>query len=358
MSAIRVAYIRSLPADLFWFLTLPFVGIAFAITCQNLLSVVALASVNLWITVPHHFGTWCRTYGLREDWERFRTRLILGPVVIVVTVALGLAYFPLTIFLVTLLWDQQHSVMQQHGLARIYDFKAGAGDSHTGRVDLWLNIVLFGNLLVTAPLWTEIWVHQLYIWNLPVSASAVRLVHATSYAVTATFTIFYLAYITRTVVLGHKLNPLKYLFLGSSYLLWYYTSWHTNSALVFGIAHRLMHGLQYLVVVYWYLQNKERRAGQKPWMFSQLSGLRFAGVGLLYAFLFQLLLLRPLDEFGFGIASVLNPPDPLSLDQSMSAVNRTYDLYAASIINSTALLHYYFDSFIWKVRDEKTQQGL
>ena len=35
-----------------------------------------------------------------------------------------------------------------------------------------------------------------------------------------------------------------------------------------------------------------------------------------------------------------------------------YDLFAFSLIQAAALVHYYFDSFIWKVRDEQTQSGL
>ena len=83
MNAIRVGYIRSFRADLVWFLGLPYIAIAVALTSQQLLPFVALASFNLWITVPHHFATWYRTYGHSEDWQRFRVRLIAGPMVIV-----------------------------------------------------------------------------------------------------------------------------------------------------------------------------------------------------------------------------------------------------------------------------------
>ena len=354
--AIRMGYIRSPAADLFWFIALPFCGIALALFCQAYLTFVALASINLWITVPHHFGTWCRAYGLKEDRKRFKLQLIVGPVVIFAALALGLAWLPLTVFLITLLWDHQHSLMQQHGLARIYDFKANTGSKNTGKADLWLQVFLFGNMLLTAPLWTEIWVQQLFTWGIPVSANGVRYIQFSSYALTFTYLFFYAIYVFNCCRVGIALNPLKYAFIASSYLLWYYASWHTNSALVFGIAHRVMHGLQYLVIVYWYLERKQERTGQTPWMLPQLNPVKFIAAGTLYALLFQLLLLKPFDEFSFGLWP--NIAAPLTLDESQVAGNQTYDLYAATIINSTAILHYYFDSFIWKVSDAKTQEGL
>jgi hypothetical protein len=40
------------------------------------------------------------------------------------------------------------------------------------------------------------------------------------------------------------------------------------------------------------------------------------------------------------------------------SVEAGYGLYAGLLIFSTQLLHYYFDSFIWKVRDKKVQASL
>ena len=35
-----------------------------------------------------------------------------------------------------------------------------------------------------------------------------------------------------------------------------------------------------------------------------------------------------------------------------------YDLFAASLISSFALLHYYYDAFIWKIRKPEVQGNL
>jgi hypothetical protein len=282
--------------------------------------------------------------------------VIVGPILIMLAVVAGFMWAPLTIFIVTSLWDHQHSLMQQYGLSRIYDFKGKAGGPRTGRLDLWLNIALYGNVLLTTPLWTEVWVQQLFTWRMPVDAATVRMIQACSYSLTALVVLFYLVRVLADLRHGGVINPMKYAFLISSYSLWYFTGWHTNSLLVYGIAHKIMHGLQYLVFVYWFLERKQKTNGAKPWMLPALNGWSFALTGLAYALLLQLLLLRPLDEFGFGIFSFDTTTSAASYS-SGSTLSR-YDLYAATIVSSTALVHYYFDSFIWKIRDAKTQQGL
>jgi hypothetical protein len=355
MTSLSLGYVRGPAADWFWFVLLPPLAVGLAIISETWLTFVALASINLWITVPHHFGTWCRTYGLREDWQRFRLRVILGPILIILAIVAGFMWAPLTVFIVTLLWDHQHSVMQQHGVARIYDFKAKSGGPNMGRLDLWLNITLYANMLLTVPLWVEIWVQQLYAWNLPIDAPLIRSIQWASYALTGAFAVFYVAQVGRSVAFGHKLNPMKYAFLLSSYALWYYAGWHTNSLLVYGIAHKLMHGLQYLVIVFWFLERKQADNGAKPWMLPKLNGLNFAMVGLAYSLILQLLIMRPLSEFGFGLVS---PSVPSTLTQVSQSVSRPYEIYAATLVSSTAVIHYYFDSFIWKIRDARTQKGL
>ena len=77
----QTGYIINPRQDYIWFIGLPLVALAAAIGSQNWLPFVALASINLWITIPHHFATWFRTYGLAEDWRRFKERRIIGPIV-------------------------------------------------------------------------------------------------------------------------------------------------------------------------------------------------------------------------------------------------------------------------------------
>ena len=265
--------------------------------------------------------------------------------------------------------------MQQHGFGRIYDFKASTGSRTTGRFDLTLHWVLFGNMLVTSPLFNSVWLNELARWEFPLTTAGVQLTHTISWTVTGIYAAIYLCYIVRCLARGQSINPLKYAFFGASYFLWYYCAWHTASVLVWGIAHRLMHGLQYIVIVYWYLRRKvDQRSAQQAdttkagetrkfsvtrWLVKSGNVKFFVVVCVIYAALYQLAVLQPLDTFGFGLIrwdEVYRPIPELGITSPDPTLG--YHLYTELMITGFALTHYYFDSFIWKVRDSQVQGGL
>jgi hypothetical protein len=362
----RIGYILSWRADCVWFLAFPLFGIAVALACHRWLPAVAQASVGLWITIPHHLATWLRTYGLREDWQRWKGPLIVGPLVVLGTTLLGLRLAPKTLLLLTLLWDHQHSLMQQHGLARIYDFKARTGGPRTGRYDLLLHWFLYCNMLVTAPLFVQLWGPELYQWPLPFAPDTLWWIQCLSWGATTVYLLIYAGHAWRCVRSGYALNPLKYVFVASSYFLWYFTSWHTDSVLVFSIAHRLMHGVQYMVIVNSYLCRKLSHVGDSGdsepallplltcWRLPSHRAMAFIGMAVVYILLYQLAVLEPFDELGFGVVNFMSVGAP----RTGAAHAAGYDLFAATLINALPVTHYYFDSFIWKVSDSKVQQGL
>ena len=361
----KTGYILTPWSDLVWFLGLPFVAIAAAFAAQTWMTAVVLGAVTLWVTFPHHFATWLRTFGFTEDWRRFRDQLIIGPLVILGVVFLCIWKQQLmTLAALTALWDHQHSLMQQHGFARIYDFKARTGAPSTGRWDLALNWVLYGNLLVTAPLYTQFWVREAYRFDWQVALQTVRWVHQASWVATGLFLGAYAVHVARHLAAGHAVNPFKYAFIGASYFLWYFCSWQTTSLLVLGVAHRLMHGLQYIVMVYWYLRRKadHQRSEMNPLLYQMVRPghvLVFIGMCAVYIVAYQLLAGRSFEYLGFGVVNFMTPyravPEhglgPMSYQQA-------WELFVLVVTSSVGLIHYYFDSFIWKVRDTKVQAGL
>jgi hypothetical protein len=367
----RFGYILSCRADWLWFLGFPFLAVAIAMACHRWLPVTALASVGLWITIPHHLATWLRTYGLREDWERWKGPLIVGPFVVLGTTLLGIRWAPQSLLVLTLLWDHQHSLMQQYGLARIYDFKARTGGPASGRWDFLLNWVLYVNMLLTAPLFVQLWGPWVYESGLPVRSEWFVVLQFASWIATALYLIAYAAHEIQTLRAGYPLNPAKHLFIVTSYFLWYFTSWHTDSLLVFGIAHRLMHGVQYIVIVNSYLGHKlghvdsiASRASPSPVMFPWLGkllssdrrALSLLGLSVAYVLIYQFIVLRPFDELGFGVVNFMGVGAAAAMREGDQV--RGYDLFAATLIQAIPVIHYYFDSFIWKVSDVRIQEGL
>jgi len=361
---VHTGYIINRYQDTIWFLSLPFWALAFALACQEWLSAVAIAAVSFWVTIPHQFVTWLRAYGVKEDWNRWKTRFIVGPVVICSLVLVGLTYAPLTLLLIATFWGYQHALMQQHGFARIYDFKAKTGAPTTPKWDLILNWVLYANLIMTAPLFSGYIIRELYRFAWPVTAEQYQQFRLICFTITGIYLLAYAGHVVWSLLKGYSLNPMKYLFLGGSYFLWYYVAWHTNAMLVQIISHDLMHGLQYIVIVYFYLERKE--SGQHPpdrfisrlvrpghlWV--------FLAACLIYTFIYQALTAKPLDVFSFGFLNFPELYQTAIPEHGMYGMSKQtgYDLFAAMLLQATALMHYYFDSFIWKVRDVNVQKGL
>jgi hypothetical protein len=359
----KMGYILNPAADLVWFLLLPFGAILIALGCQAWLPFVAVASINLWVTVPHHYASWVRTYGIREEWEKYKDRLIAGPILIIAFAVIGMATAPITLFLVVTAWDHQHSIMQQHGFGRIYDFKAGTGTPDTGRYDLALHWTLYGFMFLHAPLFRHLLIRELYQMHIPVSVAFVQGLMWVSTAALVVVVAMYLWHLRRTVSSGGSLNPMKYAFIGASYFLWYFTAWHTNSVLLFAVAHRIMHGVQYMVIVWAFLGRKAAQAGQAATgLWSRVAGrgrlkwFLLAGGG--YALLYQWLLTNPLDEFGFGIVNFAPYQAIPRFGLPGLDASARYALFSAAMVSAFGMWHYYVDSFIWKVRDKQVQKGL
>ena len=358
----KTGYILSPRADSVWFLGLPFAAVALALGFQAWLPYVAVASINLWITTPHHYATWVRSYGMPEVWQRFKARLIVGPVAIFSLTAAGLIWAPITLLLLVSAWDHQHSIMQQHGFSRVYDFKAQTGLESTRKYDLALHWILYGNMFLQAPMFRFLWIRELHRMHVPISAGFVEGLLTVSWIVTFGYLIVYLLHLRRTVRAGRPINPIKYAFIAASYFLWYFVAWHTNSILLYAVAHRVMHGVQYIVMVYAFMQRSAATGVSRPGFWSRLVGsgrLRwFLVLGGAYAVVFQLLINRPLDEFGFGVVNFA--PYPAIPQFNIPALDYAggYELWSQMMLYAYALLHYYVDSFIWKVRDKQVQGGL
>ncbi len=361
--AFRIGYILRPWPDFVWFLSMPFWAFAVALAAQSWLPGAAVVSFALLVTVPHHFATWLRSYGFSDERKRWMSQLLAGPIIIFAATFLGLLWSPMTVVLIVFLWDHQHSLMQQHGFARIYDFKAGAGAPATPRFDLILSWFLYVNLILTTPLWAEGWVIELTRWRIPHTVAGIKIVQTISLTVTAAYVLIYLGHVAWSVSRGYKINPLKYVFLIASYLLWYYTSWIGQSILLYTIAHRLMHGLQYEVIVHSYIRRKVDREKITAGLMSRFVRpghiALFVLLGLAYAVCFNFVTGHGIEEFGFGFVDFANRFDSLrELGFGALTTPRQIEILALTILTAVPLYHYFVDSFIWKVRDKSVQKGL
>ena len=342
----RTGYIVDQRQDYVWFLALPLVAVVFALASGKYFPGAVLAAIALWITIPHHFVTWMRVYGSPGEFARFKDRFIWGPIVLIGFTYLLLNYAPLSLVLIVTLWDHQHSLMQQYGFARVYDFKAKTGAPSTAKFDLFFSWICFLNMLIGSPLFSTLWLRIFHEWHLLVDATHVQLIQNISWIVTGMYGTIWLLHIIWTLRNGYAINPLKYAFLGVSYFLWYFTSFSTEYLLVYAVAHRIMHGVQYIVMVYFYNRHKiERGVNDSPFInfVSRPGNIKaFLLMCVAYALVFHALTEGHVRDFGFGFIGF----------------NANFDLFSYSLLSSFALIHYYYDAFIWKVRKKEVQEGL
>lgn len=360
---LRPGYIVSRSSDMVWFLALPILALLVGLACQRWLSAAAVTSVALLITGPHHFVTLFRTAALPEDRQRFASQMFVGLIVIAALVAAGYAYAPLTLAALTVIWNQQHSMMQIHGFSRIYDFKAETAHKNSREWDFRLNVVLSANLFVIAPAFSNFWIRELHRFGLPVSADAARLIQNTSWAITGLTVLAYAVWNLRLIRSGQAVNPIKMLFLLSSYGILYLAGVWMRSLLVFIITAQIVHGVQYMVIVYYFVRRKSE-SNQTSWLARFVVAphrvAAFVLMCLCYVAVIQLIGQRPFDELTFGLTSSLSNQYPAIPALGMGAL--TPEVGQASIatviVSLPGMLHLYYDSFIWKVREQQSQGGL
>ena len=103
---------------------------------------------------------------------------------------------------------------------------------------------------------------------------------------------------------------------------------------------------------------KERSEGRyRKWLCSSV--LTFTLCSVIYAIVFQLAIQKPMNEFGFGLFNIADQYSAIP-EHGIEAMPGWLSLHllGEALISAVAIIHYYFDSFIWKVRDEHVQEGL
>ncbi|MDG1479235.1 MAG: hypothetical protein P8R54_06560 [Myxococcota bacterium] len=229
-------------------------------------------------------------------------------------------------------WDVYHSGMQTFGLGRIYDSRGG-NDAKVGRVlDLTLNQLLYaGPILGGLTLWDHISDFEEYeqldaeMFLTEIPYYTMYYAHYLTWAVLLfgiPFLCFYVYRYWRLAQEGYSISAQKVALYASTGLCSILT-WGFNS---FGEAFFIMntfHAIQYFALVWWTeRKNLTTRAGllQHRW-----------GRGLVGALCLVL-------AVGFGLWA--------------EWVEGT-DHFGVAVITTVAILHFWYDGFIWSVRKKQ-----
>jgi hypothetical protein len=297
-----------------------------------------LLTFALALATAHYFPGILRAYGDPALFRRFRVRLILAPLILF-TVTSAFAYMNVHIvILLALLWGQWHWMMQVYGFARIYDAKAKPEARTPAWLDRAICLLWFGMCVFVLNEDLASYVTNFYQSGGPTISREVVVWFSRAWlAVTIVLTAVYLANTVRLIRQGHFPNPLKFIFVAVTFVYLSYTSGVVTRPLVGLALFESWHDIQYLAIVWMFNLNRTRQTLE---------------AGAFIRFLFRpriaLVALYVVGCLAFGS---LTHAWTLFRDDRVIRV-------VISLITATGMLHYYMDSFIWKIREKETGQAL
>lgn len=285
----------------------------------------------------HHLPGMMRAYGDRALFRRFRTRFLLSPVVLLAA-ALGFALNGLNgVSLIVLVWGIWHGALQVYGFLRIYDARVGAFSRWNARLDFamcigWFALGVFhsdGRLGEMLELW--------YALGAPLIPPETFLGFRQAfdfavYGLTAVF-VFRAG---RDLIAGRGQHPVKLLAAAMSFGFWWWCSAMVPHA-VLGVAlFEVFHDVQYLTIVWAF--NRRRARDRDAGAFTRVV---FGGGRAMILVYVGLVL-------GYGLIRFI--PEVASSATAQQAV--------FAVIAASTMLHFYFDGFIWKIRERDTGSAL
>lgn len=295
--------------------------------------------VSCFGAMGHHLPGLLRAYGDRSLFRRYRVRFILAPVLVFSLCALFAVQDLIGVLLVMTVWGVWHFLMQTYGFARIYDAKVGCFDATTRRLDWAICVAWFGACIIFSPGRLGELLMMTARAGLPLlSADAVSMLRIAWAGATAVITVLFVANTVRLWRAGQPLSWVKLLLLAVTFSFFWSSSVLFANLLV-GIAmFEVFHDVQYLSVVWMYNRN---RADKDP------------QVGGLTRFLFR----RSGALIGVYVGLVFAYGSIAFVTEEIIASEQIKQLLLA-LIAASNLLHYYYDGFIWKVRDPSTRESL
>src|SRR5213082_3046644 len=286
----------------------------------------------------HHLPGMIRAYGDRGLFDRFKWRFIFAPVFLLVTCVAFFWWDLKGILLVVFFWGVWHGLMETYGFCRIYDAKAGTFDALTRRLDFAMCVIWFATAVALSPYRLSDTLDTYYMCGGPfIAPSFIQHVQQLILFAAITVSVLFLLHFGRLWIIGKRPNPVKLALLITSIAFWWYCNNLVANILV-GIAlFEVFHDVQYLSLVWIYNRNRVEKdqniGGFMRFVFRRSGSLVGLYLGLIFA---------------YGSLAYFN--SRLQIE--------TIKHVLTGVVSASALLHFYYDGFIWKVRESSTRQSL
>jgi tetratricopeptide (TPR) repeat protein len=286
----------------------------------------------------HHLPGMIRAYGDRVLFQRFRWRFICAPIFLVAICAAFSLWDLKGIVLVAFVWGVWHGMMQTYGFCRIYDAKVGSFAEFTRRLDFAVCGIWFATAVLLSPQRMTDTLESYYSAGGPfippgLLRSAQQGLLALAVAISGVFLVNFVWMWKQ----GKRPSPVKLVLLVTSISFWWYCNNIVASVLV-GIAlFEVFHDVQYLSLVWIYnrkrVESDSSIGGFMRFVFRRSGALVGVYIGLVLAY------------------------GGLSLSKSYVGIDAVKRILTG-VVTASALLHFYYDGFIWKVREKSTRQSL
>jgi Flp pilus assembly protein TadD len=286
----------------------------------------------------HHLPGMIRAYGDRALFQRFRWRFIFAPIFLVLVCAAFSLWDLKGIVLVAFIWGVWHGMMQTYGFCRIYDAKVGSFANVTRRIDFALCGIWFATAVLLSPQRMTDTLETYYSAGGPfIPPALLRSGQQGLFAVALAVSAVFLANFIWMWSSGKRPSPVKLVLLITSISFWWYCNNIVASVLV-GIAlFEVFHDVQYLSLVWIYnrkrVESDSSVGGFMRFVFRRSGALVGVYIGLVLAY------------------------GGMSLSKSYVGIEAVKRILTG-VVTASALLHFYYDGFIWKVREKSTRQSL
>ena len=330
----------------------------FVLTPLWILPLVWWAKANFGITsfgafalalggVGHHLPGFIRAYTDPVLFRRFRTRFIIAPLFLLTVFAAFSLKQLHGLKLLVVLWGAWHGAMQVNGFLRIYDAKAGSISPVTARLDWAMCLAWFGaGLLHSSSRVTSILMLFYDAGGTEVGPDFFAALRMGWDALTAAITIAFLVNAWRETRAGTVPSPVKLLLMASSFGFWWFAMVNVYDPILGLLLFEVFHDVQYNTLV---------------WVYNRGRVAQRASASSIEIFLFRpgafRIALYVLLIGAYGLLGVFSDYSvtmvPASLRSTVGSIEFWTGLFTVS-----AFLHFYFDGFIWRVREKELRQGL
>src|ERR1700737_1155755 len=286
----------------------------------------------------HHLPGMIRAYGDRALFQRFKWRFIFAPIFLVVVCVMFFWWDLKGIVLAPFTWGVWPGMMQTYGFCRTFGAEVGSFAALARRLDFALCGIWFAPAVLLSSQRMTDTLDSYYSAGGPfIPPGLLRGVQQGAFALALAVAGVFLANFIWMWVCGKRPNPVKLVLLITSISFWWYCNNIVASVLV-GIAlFEVFHDVQYLSLVWIYNRKRVETdswfGGFMRFVFRRSGSLVGLYVGLIFAY----------GALGYFKSSI-----------GIDPIKRIL----TGVVTASALLQFFYDGIMWKVREKSTRQSL